>query len=75
MKRFLYILMLLNSYLVFSQDIPEKLLLSSKAFSELSIVLFKSFVSDKTTSAIVSPVEGSCTGKNFVEELEIDPLM
>ena len=34
MKRFLYILILLNSYLAFSQDIPEKLLLSSKAFSE-----------------------------------------
>jgi len=34
MKRFLYIIILLNSYLAFSQDIPEKLLLSSKAFSE-----------------------------------------
>ena len=34
MKRFLYVLMLLNSYLALSQDIPEKLLLSSKAFSE-----------------------------------------
>ena len=34
MKRFLYILIFLNSYLAFSQDIPEKLLLSSKAFSE-----------------------------------------
>ena len=34
MKRFLYVFMLLNSYLVFGQDIPEKLLLSSKAFSD-----------------------------------------
>ena len=34
MKRFLYALMLLNSYLVFGQDIPEKLLVSSKTFSE-----------------------------------------
>ena len=34
MKRFLYVLMLLNSYLALSQDIPEKLLFSSKAFSE-----------------------------------------
>ena len=34
MKKFLYALMLLNSYLVFGQEIPEKLLLSSKIFSE-----------------------------------------
>jgi len=34
MKRFLYVLILLNSYLAFSQDIPEKLLLSSKSFSD-----------------------------------------
>ena len=34
MKRLLLLVMILNSYLVFSQDIPEKLLLSSKSFSE-----------------------------------------
>ena len=34
MKRLLLLVMILNSYLVFSQDIPEKLLLSSKSFLE-----------------------------------------
>ena len=34
MKRLLLLVMVLNSYLVFGQDIPEKLLLSSKSFSE-----------------------------------------
>ncbi len=34
MKRLLFLVIVLNSYLVFGQDIPEKLLLSSKSFSE-----------------------------------------
>jgi len=34
MKRFLFLFMLINSCIVFGQDIPKKLILSSKAFSE-----------------------------------------
>ena len=34
MKRFLFLFMLVNSCIVFGQDIPKKLILSSKAFSE-----------------------------------------
>jgi len=34
MKRFLFLIIFINSYQVFGQDIPEKLLLSSKSFLE-----------------------------------------